>query len=462
VETEREELIPGPPGIRLPQIHVEKWFWIGLATLVASIGFAIAALRGWGPPPAFHPSIDLAHGLLGFLTTHPNFRVPLIFTGISLNTGTVVITAIVLLWIAFARPDSPDRVAFVPAVTLMTLLVVEAMSWVFSNFEGDNAISFMLPIYLAGAAAIALAARGLRPVPRLIVWALCAIGLLQQFVLDIFAGDSPAMLVASLLLGMAVLAFGFEIAEQSGAALFEFDDTGSKPAAPIAHLDITGAVLLGSFGIAIFLAIGVALMSGRISLPPMLGRVLGSYVDPGFAGSYADGIARNGLLHVTGSIAAVLQSEFLWMPIATLALWVAFARPAFAERLLFAAGTIVGAIFLVPNLSEIFKIVVQIDPHFDYTKIMGYPSAGAVLMVAGGAGLFIGTRALPAEWRRAAEIFCVGGFACFMVCSLIIGVPPILLAGGIVLGASILVLALAIARRAGVDFFATPGPDADA
>jgi hypothetical protein len=448
VEAEREPLIPSSPKIVLPRISLGKWFWIGLITLVVAIALTLVSVAAVGPAGYRFPissNLGILEALGGVNALSFAYSTMRTF----LSTGAVDIAAVILLWVACARPGMPDRVLFVPAVTLSAGILSSTIASAFLSVTGNLVLSPTIAVDLVGCASIALAARGVGPRLRIFIWILCVLSVVQEPIVGYVMGLTPAVLAASLLIGMSVLAFGFECAEQAGAELFLFDaaDAAERPTV-VAGQAVAGLVAAGILGVVAYVAIGCATLYHWVDISH------GQYFESGLFGPM--------ITDLTGwPLAANVASSLLggvgfWSIVAAVALWVAFANPGVANRLIFLAGVILGTIAAYPDVSGAFDVL-----GWKRISIVGYPSSEVAYAFAGVAALYAISRTLRPDWRRIISASCIAVAAIVVVGQLLPGIPLVYVLGGAVLGVSCFVFGLAIARRAGVDIFAAQKPYAE-
>ena len=111
METEREELVPDGPHIRLPQIDRGTWLWIGIAAGIAVVflGLFLAhefKLGGW-------PSIDES--------TLPASPAPLFVVLDVIEEWLPSLLVIGVAWVAFARRSGRERLLLILGVYLSGL-----------------------------------------------------------------------------------------------------------------------------------------------------------------------------------------------------------------------------------------------------------------------------------------------------------------------------------------------------
>ncbi len=435
--SDHEPLIPEAPRLSLPvlpRIVVGKWFWIGLGTLIAALMLAFTPLREWGP---HDPSFGQGERLLNGMLQHPILWVTYLVPRLLLGYPSLWGASIALLWIAFARPSSPDRVLFAAATTGTVAAFAMMLNWLASFVTAVQVVSEPMAISFVGCASIALAAQGLRRVPRVVIQTLCVLAFLEalggQLLADrieplaFLSGYPLPPLLCAVLLGLAVLAFGREFAEQCGAELFVFaprdDDAEHSPIARISSIDF---VAFGTAGILFTILIGWGIYAGQIHLPPHAGEtgVDGWDIFGGFA---------------------------FWEWIAVALMWYGFADTTAPRRSLFAAGVISGTLLFAPNVIVLFDVLSRQNG----ASVFGFPTSSATLVTAGGLALLLVARGAAPRWRGTFSWLCVAVIVLVIVACLVDGSNPVYVASGALLGASCFLIGVAIARHAGIDLFRT-------
>ncbi len=433
MESDREPLIPEGPRLSLPalpEIVVGKWFWIGLGALIAALLLAFTPLRSLGPH-------DLSYGqgerILDGMLHHPILWVAYLVPRFLLGYPSLWGSSIVLLWIAFARPTSTDRVLFAAATTGTVVVFAMMLNWLAGFASAVQVVSEPFAITFVGCASIALAAQGLRRVPRLVIQTLCVLAFLEALggqllpLLGILTGYPLPPLLCAVLLGLAVLAFGREFAEQCGAELFVFasreDDVEARP---IARLGSIGFIACGAAGILFTALIGWGILAGRIP-------------------THATEMRAD---------AWTLWSLACWQAGAVALMWYGFANTWAPRRPLFAAAVILSTLFCAPNVNLLFDVLSDRYSVF----ATDFPTLSAVFATSGGLAVLLATRGLDPRRRRVASGLCASMIVLTIGTLLATGSDPVYVAGGVLLGASFVGIGVAIARHAGIDVFRSDDP----
>jgi len=227
VETEREDLIPGPSGDPFA-----AWALAGSVALAVAVIVGIALVAGW-------IQIPVAGSHLGPSTMDElaRSRILAVFLGISAVSGSIPFLAIVgtvLVWVALLRPQLPERVLFAAAVILGTCVVAQCASALafLGAVTGNHAwySLFGVPDVLAmvataSYAAIFTVAREL-PIGKRRTIELVAVVLGIGVIVGQFALHASAIAIGvGVALGVACFCFAVAAAQRSRLDLFPLDVT---------------------------------------------------------------------------------------------------------------------------------------------------------------------------------------------------------------------------------------------
>jgi hypothetical protein len=227
-ETSSEaELIPD--RVELPLRIVPKWIWFSAILFVAFLALGVYSQRVHEAPRSFALLSPLTRGLYGMLV----FRA-LIPTFDFVIAGIPLLSAVVMLWIAFASPRWSDRTLWGAAMTFTAFVLALNLQYCFHPIAGEVVrtypdIAAVVGLVAYGSWLLILRESTLSTAIRRLLSAVCVLAVLAVVGYPLIDPYTRTIdIVGAIALAGALFALGIFVAGRVGVNLLGRTDREAK------------------------------------------------------------------------------------------------------------------------------------------------------------------------------------------------------------------------------------------